>query len=145
MRFYLVPEACERGVIPPVQPAEGDAGYDLRSMEACEILPGTQCLVRTGLHLAIPAGWVGLLKERSSLAQKRIYVHSGVIDSTYRGEVLVVLENGGREPFQVQVNDKIVQMVVVPHYAGAMEGVERLSELGETARGAKGFGSTGRQ
>jgi len=143
MKFYLNQEARARGVLPLAAPRPGDAGYDLRSMEELDVAPGAQALVRTGLHLAIPTGWVGLLKERSSLARERVYVHSGVIDASYRGEVLVVLENGGSKPIHIGTNDKIAQLIVVPHEAGEPQEVEDLASLGETERGERGFGSTG--
>lgn len=143
IKFFLDPEARARGVLPLAAPRRGDAGYDLRSMEQLAIPPGGQAMVRTGLHLAIPEGWVGLLRDRSSLAVRRVYVHSGVIDAAYRGEVLVVLENAGQAAFEVGSNDRIAQMIVVPHQAAKPVEVESLALLGETERGERGFGSTG--
>ncbi len=143
LKFYLEDEARARGVVPLAAPRAGDAGYDLRSMEELDIAPGGQALVRTGLHLAIPGGWVGLLRERSLLATKRIYVHSGVIDSAYRGEVLLVLENAGQEPYHVSINDRVAQMLILPHYAAPPTQVDSVALLGETERGERGFGSTG--
>src|SRR5438046_1109718 len=116
MKFYLNPLARQNKIIPPQSPREGDAGYDLRSALDIDILPGEQVLVSTGLHVAIPVGWVALLKERSSMAKKRLYVHSGVIDAGYRGENIVILENGNSQSVHIDKNDKIVQMVIVPHY-----------------------------
>src|ERR1051325_2117220 len=111
MKFYLSKEARERGVSELQAPRQGDAGYDLRSAEQVDLRPGAQALVRTGLHVSLPEGWVGLLRDRSSMAQKRIYVYSGVIDSSYRGEIVVILANAGTEDYRINVNDKIVQMV----------------------------------
>jgi dUTP pyrophosphatase len=143
MKFFLTQEACEKELTPLTSPRSGDAGYDLRSLDEIELRQGEQAIVRTGLHISLPVGWVGLLRDRSSMAQKRIYVHSGVIDASYRGEVKVIIENGGSESFRINVNDKIVQMVIVPHYFETPQKVGSLEELGETDRGQKGFGSTG--
>lgn len=143
MKFYLDPDVRETGVIGLVPPRQGDAGYDVRSAEEVEIPPREQVMLRTGLHVAIPKGWVGLLKDRSSLASRKVFVHSGVIDSSYRGEIVIIIENGGDEPFKVRVNDKVVQMVIVLHYGGPVDEVYELDKLGETVRGKEGFGSTG--
>ena len=144
MRFYLGETARQKGVTPLRVPKPGDAGYDIRSSEAVVIPPGEQTLVSTGLHVEIPSGWVGLIKDRSSMASAGVHVTGGVIDASYRGEVKVILRNAGPQPFAIHVNDRIVQMVIVPHYAGEAEPVERLADLGETDRNQGGFGSTGR-
>jgi dUTP pyrophosphatase len=143
MKFYLDPDARERGVTGLVRPRPGDAGYDVRSAEEVEIPPRELVMLRTGLHVAIPEGWVGLLKVRSSLASRKVFVHSGVIDSSYRGEIVVIIENGGDEPYKVCVNDRVVQMVIVLHYDRPVDEVYELDKLGETPRGEEGFGSTG--
>ncbi len=118
------------------------AGADLRASEAVVIAPGARAAVPTGLRLEIPAGHVGLIWPRSGLAVKHgIDTLAGVVDSDYRGEVRVVLINHGREAFAVQPGDRIAQILV--------QKVERAAflaapEITETARGAGGFGSTGR-
>jgi dUTP pyrophosphatase len=126
----------------PEYASEGAAGADLRSREAVLLPPGGRAAVGTGLTLEIPAGHVGLVWPRSGLAVRHgIDTLAGVIDSDYRGEVRVVLVNHGQEPFQVQPGDRVAQLLV--------QRVERAtfacgSGLAGTARGAGGFGSTGR-
>ena len=94
LRFYVSEEARALGVTFD-SPRLGDAGFDLRSAESITVEPGTQVALSTGLHLAIPLGWVGIIRERSSTGSKRLYTHSGVIDSSYRGEVKILVSNGG--------------------------------------------------
>lgn len=142
LKFYLDENAKAVGVTFQ-SPKPGDAGFDLRAIENCTIAVGEQVTVSTGLRLAIPEGWVGLVKDRSSMGAKCIYTHGGVIDSGYRGELRVLLSNRGTASYSISAGDKIAQLVVVPCL---VEGLECSSEqeLGETVRGEKGFGSSGR-
>ncbi len=142
LEFYLDPQVKERGLVFEA-PREGDAGFDIRSAESLVIPAGTQSLISTGLYLAVPAGFVGIIKDRSSMALKRVYTHAGVIDAAYRGEVKVLLSNHSEQSFQIEAGDKIAQMLVIPFVAELLERQE-LTELGKTSRGACGFGSTGR-
>lgn len=129
------------GVKFPGYSRERDAGIDLRSAEDVEITPGQKRVVGTGIHVAIPEGFVGFIKDRSGLAVKcGIHTLAGVVDANYRGEVKVVLLNTGTESFQVRVNDRIAQMVLLPVPEVKIEAVE---ELDDTNRGACGWGSTG--
>jgi dUTP pyrophosphatase len=144
MRFYLSDSARHNGVTPLAAPKPGDAGYDIRSNEELELHPGETALVSTGLHVEIPAGMVGVIKDRSSMARAGLRVSGGVIDASYRGEIKVVLENRGLAPVAIHVNDRIVQMLVVPCYTEQVLQVDKLDDLGGTERGAGGFGSTGR-
>lgn len=122
------------------KPRDGDVGYDLRSIEDITIWPGTQHIIRTGIKLEIPPGYGGLVKDRSSMASKRIYTHGGVIDSIYRGEIKVMLANHGNMPYQVRKGDKIAQLLIVPVLTAE---TERVLVLSDTVRGEGGFGSTG--
>ena len=124
-------------------PRAGDAGYDLYTIEACRVEPGRRALVDTGLHLEIPPGYVGLVKDRSSVASAGIHTLAGVIDSAYRGELKVLIVNLSGSPYQIRVGQKIAQLLVVPVYAEAIEYVDSLRELTGSERGAGGFGSTG--
>lgn len=142
LRFFLSPEAAARGVTFSV-PRAGDAGFDLRSAESVSIAPGAQILLSTGLFIAVPDGYVAIVKDRSSMALRRIYTHAGVIDASYRGEVKIVLSNGGESPYVVAVGDKIAQLLVVPCLTDCA-GAESLAALGDTERGCGGFGSTGK-
>ncbi|HEY3291177.1 MAG TPA: dUTP diphosphatase [Anaerolineae bacterium] len=145
MFFYLDETARANQILPLTAPKPGDAGYDIRSNQNLEIHPGEQALVSTGLHVQIPDNTVGILKDRSSMASQGLRVSGGVIDASYRGEILVLLENRGHVPCTIKVNDRIVQMVVVPCYTEPTSSVNSLEDLGQTRRGESGFGSTGLQ
>ncbi|HMO02137.1 MAG TPA: dUTP diphosphatase [Oligoflexia bacterium] len=140
--FFLTPAAKQAGII-FTTPRSGDAGFDLRALEEaiCEV--NQSLLIPTGLKLKIPNGWVGVVKDRSSMALRGIYTHGGVIDSSYRGEIKVVISNRSNEPYQIKSGDKIAQLLVVPYCDNCLE-VSDENELGLTDRGADGFGSTGR-
>ena len=143
LKFYLSNEAEEKGV-ELVIPRIGDAGFDIQSMENIVIKPKSQVMVSTGLHVAVPLGYVMIIKDRSGMAGKRrIYTHAGVIDAGYRGEVKIVVSNDGDVDQEIKIKDKIAQALVVPCVVEASE-VSTLEDLGETDRGANGFGSTGR-
>ncbi len=135
-------QAREAGLILPSYSREGDAGIDLRSVESLVIRPKARALVGAGLHVAIPAGFVGLIRDRSGLAsQFGIHTMAGVVDSNYRGEVKVVLLNTGEQDYTVNINDRIAQLVILPVANAKIEGVESLSK---TVRDEAGWGSTGR-
>jgi dUTP pyrophosphatase len=125
---------------------EGDAGFDLHSRIDFVLEPGERALIPTGLALAIPGGYAGLVLPRSGLAARQgiALVNSpGLIDSGYRGEIAVVLLNTDkREPFYGKRGDRIAQMVIQK-----IEEVRLISvaELDETERGTGGFGSTGKE
>lgn len=142
LRYYLDPDAAARGVRFDA-PRSGDAGFDLRAAEEGVLSPGSQTLVSTKLKVAIPLGWVGIVKDRSSMAMNRIYTHGGVIDAGYRGEVRLLISNQGNEPFHIKVGDKVAQLVVVAHLDEALH-VDSEADLGSTERSDGGFGSTGR-
>lgn len=130
----------ENAVIPKYA-HKGDAGFDLYSAEDYLLSPGETVLVSTGISMAIPEGYVGLIWDRSGLAAKNsIHVLAGVVDSGYRGEVCVVLKNLGNEDFKVSKNMRIAQMLIQP-VASAV--IEESDSLDNTTRGEGGFGSTG--
>lgn len=131
----------------PATAHEGDAGYDLRAREAVVLAPGGgRAAIATGIAVAIPPGWAGLVLPRSGLALRNgvsCLNAPGLIDSGYRDEIRVVLVNHDpAEAFGVEVGDRIAQLVIQP-----VETVEwaEVDDLGESARGRGGFGSTGRQ
>ena len=140
--FHIDPEVRRRGVDFDA-PCEGDAGFDLRSAESIVLETAKQAVVSTGLKLAIPKGYVGLIRERSSMALKRVYTHAGVIDAAYRGEIKIVLSNTSEHNFHIEIGDKIAQLIVVPCVTACHEAIE-VDQLGVTRRGEGGFGSTGR-
>ena len=121
----------------------GDAGMDLRSVEELSVPPRGRAVVRTGLVMALPPGYEAQVRPRSGLALKSgitVLNTPGTIDAGYRGEVGVILFNTTDEPFAVRKGDRIAQLVI----AAVVEAqVVEAAELGETERGAGGFGSTG--
>ncbi len=124
-------------------PREGDAGYDLFALADYRVEPGQRALVNTGLYLEIPPGFVGLVKDRSSMAAAGIHTLAGVIDSSYRGELKILLVNLGSNAYRISPGQKIAQLLVVPVHTESIELVDSLEDLSASARGAGGFGSTG--
>lgn len=126
----------------PARGSAGAAGYDLSSAEATIVPAGTRQLVPTGLSIALPPGVYGRVAPRSGLAAKRaVDVGAGVIDGDYRGEVNVLLVNGGDGDLVVGVGDRIAQLILEKFEVAA---VVEVDELDLTERGAGGFGSTGK-
>lgn len=127
----------------PRHATRGDAGVDLYAREGGVLQPGERTMVPTGIAVAIPEGYVGLVAPRSGLAIQNgvsLVNSPGILDSGYRGELQAVMINGGAEPFEFSRGDRIAQLVVVPFVQQHFEVVE---ELPESDRGAGGFGSTG--
>lgn len=134
----------DEGLPLPRRAHDGDAGIDLLSAVDVMIGVGERAAVPTGVALAIPEGYAGYVQPRSGLAARDgigVLNSPGLIDSGYRGEVKVILVNLGAEKFEVRRGDKIAQLVVlaVPDVTLA-----EVRELPPSARGEKGFGSTGR-
>jgi dUTP pyrophosphatase len=131
--------------LPPSRAHPGDAGLDLRAAEGATLGPGERASVGTGIAVAIPDGWAGLVLPRSGLAARNgiaLVNAPGLIDPGYRGEVRVLLLNTDRaEPFEVSPGDRIAQLTLVRLESPELEEAE---ELDETARGEGGFGSSGR-
>jgi dUTP pyrophosphatase len=127
----------------PGRAYSGDAGLDLSSCERVELAPGERALVPTGLAVAIPEGYAGFVQPRSGLATKHgiaIVNTPGLVDSGYRGELLVNLVNtDGRDAFVVEPGMRIAQLVILP--VPEVELVE-VDELPESERGVRGFGSS---
>jgi dUTP pyrophosphatase len=130
----------------PVRAHAGDAGYDLRSVEENELVPGGRALVRTGISVAIPEGYAGLVLPRSGLAMRHgisLVNTPGLIDSGYRGEIRVPLINHDREEtFLIEKGARIAQLVLVRAAAALFSEVESL-EAATDGRGEEGFGSSG--
>jgi dUTP pyrophosphatase len=131
---------------PPLRAHAGDAGCDLFAAEPARLEPGERASVGTGIAVEIPEGSAGLVLPRSGLAAKHgisVVNAPGLIDAGYRGEVRVLLLNTDRsEAFEVEPGDRIAQLVIVE--VAEADPVEAES-LAESARGAGGFGSTGRR
>ena len=125
----------------PARAHAGDAGYDLRSVDEASLPPGGRALIRTGISVAIPGGYAGLVLPRSGLAMRH-----GVAPANtpgYRGEVMVPLVNHDPEAtFRVERGMRIAQLVLVRAEEVAFSEVETL-ETGTDGRGEGGFGSSG--
>ena len=130
--------------ITPTYGTEFSAGADLYSTEKMVIGVGETKLIKTGLAVEIPVGYVGLIYARSGLATKRGLAPAnkvGVIDSDYRGEIMVALHNHSEATAAVEPFERIAQLVIMPIIQADFE---RADELSDTVRGAGGFGSTGK-
>ena len=124
-----------------------DAGADLRASADVVILPGSWAMIPTGIKIAIPEGYVGLVHPRSGLAAKfgvTVLNAPGTIDSGYRGEVQVILINHGKQPYEILVGDRIAQLVIQEFKTAKFMSVttQQFNSL-ESDRGEGGFGSTG--
>jgi dUTP diphosphatase len=141
LRYSLV----RAGAVAPSRAHDGDAGLDLHAAEPALLGPGERKSVGTGIAVAIPDGHAGLVLPRSGLALRRgitLVNAPGLIDPGYRGEVRVLLLNTDpSEAFEVSPGHRIAQLTLVRFEAPELEAAE---ELDLTARGAGGFGSSGR-
>lgn len=136
------------GLALPAHETAGAAGMDLRAALAedapVSLAPGKRAMIPTGLCIALPQGYEAQVRPRSGLAAKHGLTclnSPGTIDADYRGEVKVILINLGEEAFVVKRGERIAQMVIAPVTQAELTVV---ASLDETARGAGGFGSTGR-
>lgn len=159
-------KALDRAVLPKA--TDGNVGYDLVSMWDERIEPWSSTLVGTGLCLAdeiepvyVPHDWIDgqlryepelvpflKIEGRSSLASKGIFPVGGIIDPSYRGEIMVTLYNGTKDVYEVKNGDRIAQLVCY-YTLSPIEGrlevkIEECAQSTKTKRGSKGFGSTGR-
>lgn len=136
------------GLAPPRPQTGGAAGVDLVAAlpegQTMMLAPGARALVPCGFAMALPEGFEAQVRPRSGLALKHgvtVLNAPGTIDSDYRGEVKVLLVNHGESSFPISRGDRIAQMVIAPVNLPAFIEVE---SLGQTTRGAGGFGSTGK-
>ena len=130
----------------PTQGSSLAAGWDLRTVETCVINKGISTKVPTGLAVAIPAGYEGQIRARSSLGARGIILPNGIgtIDADYRGQIHVLMTwIGEGESTIIEAGERIAQMVISPIPKVKFEEVTE-EQLGETERGDGGFGSTGR-
>lgn len=130
----------------PTRGSASAAGYDLYAcLDApVTIAPHATAMIGTGLSVAIPEGYFGAVFARSGLAAKQALRPAncvGVCDSDYRGEYIVALHNDGEQERKIESGERIAQLVVIPYLSVEFDVVD---ELDETARGAGGFGSTGK-
>lgn len=129
----------------PRRGRDGDAGFDLFACEGATIQGGARALIDCGVALQIPEDCYARVAPRSGLAVKNgIQVGAGVVDSTYRGSIRVLLFNHGTEPFHVSAGDRIAQILFERiYYPKSIEEVS-YDELTDTVRGDGGFGSSGK-
>lgn len=129
----------------PVRQHPGDLGFDVFTLDTVCVQAGQTLAISTGMACEFPEGWGGVIKARSSQGKAGIDVFGGVVDSGYRGEIIVVLHNTadpqGEGHVIYKAGDKIAQLVLVPVFPGT---VQEIGTLSESSRGAQGFGSTGR-
>lgn len=128
------------GAYMPERAHEEDAGLDFRARESIWIHPEEHVVIDTGVHVAVPSGYVGLITSKSGLMSQGITCR-GTIDAGYTGSIRAVLYNHSKNGILVTAGDKVCQLVLVPIIAPELELV---AELEETERGDGGFGSTGR-
>jgi dUTP pyrophosphatase len=143
LRVKRLDEAARLPVV--AHPGE-DLGYDLFALEGAVLAARTTVRMRTGIAVeardpATGAALGLLVRDRSSMASRGIATTGGVIDAGYRGEILVLMTNLGEAAVELKAGEKIAQMIPVPVLTGTVEEVESLEE---SARAAKGFGSSGR-
>ena len=118
-----------------------DAGMDLYSSEMIIIQPGERKLIPTGIAMAIPSGYVGLIWDKSGIATNHgLKTMAGGIDAGYRGEIKILIHNLSNQPYTVQAGTKIAQMLIQPVVQNE---IIEVKELDDTSRGEGGFGSTG--
>lgn len=119
-----------------------DAGMDLFALADTEILPGQTAKIRSGLAFEVPDGYVGLCWDKSGVSTNhRIKTLAGVLDSGYRGELLMAVINLSSEPYTFKKGEKVLQMLI---QKVEQPDIEEVQELSDTERGEGGFGSTGK-
>ena len=131
------------GAVLPSRAYPGDAGLDLTAVESAELAPGEGATIGTGLAIALPEGYAGLVLPRSGLAARHgigVLNAPGLIDAGYRGEVRVILHNHGAHTFRVDAGMRIAQLVVA---AVEEVGLVEVDELPGSERGEGGYGSSG--
>lgn len=130
----------DEGAFAPESAHKADAGYDLRTPRGFSVPSGGSVTIDTGVHVAIPEGYVGFLKSKSGLNVMFGITGEGVIDSGYTGSIRVKLYNNSDGIKLFGKGDKIIQLVLLPILKPDLEIVDSLEE---TERGDNGFGSTG--
>jgi dUTP pyrophosphatase len=127
----------------PFRKRETDAGYDIYSVESVTLPPNRATIVHTGIHIASPPGFYYTIEGRSGLWKQGIFPNRGIIDATYTGEVVVSLVNVNNNHFQINVGNRIAQIILHRQYDATFKAVEEFSRC-YSERGTDGFGSSGR-
>lgn len=142
MNITLQIKKLEKEAQLPKQNRPGDAAFDLYTTQDAIVPAQGRTTLKTGIAVAFPEHYVMLFRDRSGLAAKEgLTTMGGVIDSNYRGELLVILHNTTEEDYKVHKGDRIAQALLLPL---PQVTVEEVKELDETVRGEKGFGSSGK-
>lgn len=141
MSDMMVDVVLDEGAKMPNRAHEPDAGADIFSPVKVTVYPGESVVIDTGVHMAIPYGWAGLLVSKSGMNVKHGILSTGLVDAGYTGSIRVKLYNHGHEAYTVKEGDKISQIVILP---ALLCGFSQVETLDETERGDGGFGSTGR-
>jgi len=130
----------------PRRATEGSAGLDIVACIDSPVLlePGEPALIPTGLHLGMSVEWEAQIRPRSRLNAAGILVGFGTVDADFRGELHVTVVNVTKRPYEILPGDRIAQLVFATVERPTWIEVETVADLGETSRGAGGFGSTGR-
>lgn len=131
--------AGANNIKPPAH--DGDAGYDLYANEEARLEPPQTKTIGTGVFLKIPKGYVGIIKEKSGLAVRGVLVGGGVIDSSYRGEIKVILRNYSRRVHWFKPGDPIAQLIIIPVITPTLTYTD-VFDSNDSTRGVDGFGST---
>ena len=132
----------DEGAKMPTRAHEWDGGLDIYSRDT-RLIPGRgRAVFNTGVHMAIPKGFVGLIKTKSGMNIKDDLHCEGVVDSGYTGSIVVKLDNTQDNEYLVRAGEKIAQIVICPVWLPHQ--ILRVDDLDETERGDRGFGSTGR-
>lgn len=125
----------------PTKAHDDDAGFDLYTPDYLDIQPGCRVMVDLKACFEIPTGYFGKIEDRSSLARRGVHSSGGVIDAGYRNSVSVLLRNDSKDVERFNPGDRIAQMLILPVPPFK---IEQVTELSESIRGVKGFGSSGR-
>lgn len=128
---------------------EGDAAvFDLPSGESLYINAGNTKLVSTKVHVEIPKGYFGMVADRSSMANNQLFISGGIIDSNYRGEIKIVVNNFSKiNDYVIKQGDRIAQLIILPCITKVNADiikVNNVKELEDSNRSDKGFGSSGK-
>lgn len=137
MKIKLLP-----GGFPPSREHKKDAGIDLRAMRGQRIMPHSSAVFNTGVCVELTEGTCGVVMSKSGLNFNHNLTTTGLVDESYRGEIMVKLYNHGADSYLVAAGDKIANFVVLPVLYEPLEFVDELDT--STDRGTDGFGSTGR-
>ena len=146
IRVAMKASVTDNGLTHPKLPTRGSekaAGWDLYAAESTMVPANGKAIIPTGLYIAIPDGYYGRIAPRSSMSwKKHTDIGAGVVDSDYRGEIGVVMFNHGNQDLEINLHDRVAQLVIEKINTAKLVEVE-LEELDTTVRGAGAFGSTG--